>query len=229
MDDFALTPAERALFAALNRRGVRFIIIGMGAAVLQGAPVATQDLDVWFSQVEDEAIRRAAADAGGFWISGFGMQPPAFGGDDLARIDVVPTAHGLETFAIEHACSIEREIEGAKFRVLPLDRVIVSKRATGRLKDTAQLPVLEATLLARDEADQDSSIVPLTERQGLRDVVAGDGGGGVEVRDGAGDAEDAFVGAGAQLEASAAPARRSRASAVGAPSSRRRRPLRALL
>ena len=47
MDDFALTPAERALFRALQQRGVRFLIIGMGAAVLQGAPVATPALDLW--------------------------------------------------------------------------------------------------------------------------------------------------------------------------------------
>jgi hypothetical protein len=151
VDDFALTPAERALFVALNRRGVPFIIIGLGAAVLQGAPVATQDLDIWFSRVEDEAIRQAATDAGGFWVSGFGMQPPAFGGDDLSRIDVVLTAHGLDAFAVEYAKAIEREIEGITLRVLPLDRVIASKRATGRLKDAAVLPALEATLLARDD------------------------------------------------------------------------------
>ena len=150
MDDFALTPAERALFDALTRRGVPFLIVGMGAAVLEGAPIATQDLDVWFAQVDDEAIRRAAADAGGFWISGFGMQPPAFGGDGLARIDVVLTAHGLEAFAVEYARAIEREIEGVTLRILPLDRVVASKRATGRAKDIAQLPVLEATPLAND-------------------------------------------------------------------------------
>jgi hypothetical protein len=45
VDDFALTPAERALFAALRSRGVKFLVIGMGAAVLEGAPVATQDID----------------------------------------------------------------------------------------------------------------------------------------------------------------------------------------
>jgi hypothetical protein len=156
VDDFALTPAERELFEALNRRGVHFIIIGMGAAVLQGAPVATQDLDVWFSRVEDEAIRKAAADAGGFWISGFGMQPPAFGGDDFTRIDIVLTAHGLDAFAIEYAGTIEREIEGVTLRILPLDRVLASKRATGRAKDTAQIPILEATLLARDESNSES-------------------------------------------------------------------------
>ena len=38
MDDFALTPAERAFFQALNRRSARFLVIGMGAAVLEGAP-----------------------------------------------------------------------------------------------------------------------------------------------------------------------------------------------
>ncbi len=151
MEDFALTPAERALFEALNRRSVPFIIIGMAAAVLEGAPIATQDLDVWFARVDDERIRLAAADAGGFWISGFGMQPPAFGGDGLARIDVVLTAHGLETFEIEYLGAIERDIEGIALRVLPLDRIIASKRATGRAKDAAQIPALEATLLARGE------------------------------------------------------------------------------
>jgi len=44
-------------------------------------------------------------------------------------------------------------VDGTALRVLPLDRVIASKRATGRLKDTAQLPALEATLLARDKTD----------------------------------------------------------------------------
>jgi hypothetical protein len=35
VDDFALTPAERRLFSALRARGVRFLIVGLGAAVLE--------------------------------------------------------------------------------------------------------------------------------------------------------------------------------------------------
>jgi hypothetical protein len=151
VDDFALTPAERSLFQALNRRGIPFMVIGMGAAVLEGAPLATQDLDVWFERVDDERLPLAAADAGGFWISGFGMQPPAFGGDGLQRVDVVLTAHGLDRFSVEYERAIEREVEGVVLRVLPLERVIASKRATNRPKDAAQLPALEATLLARRE------------------------------------------------------------------------------
>jgi hypothetical protein len=149
VDDFALTPAERRLFDALNRRGVRFMVIGLGAALLEGAPVATQDLDVWFEPAVDLRIPEAAADAGGFWISGFGAQPPAFGGAGLERIDVVLTAHGLDAFPVEYDRSIVHDVDAVRLRVLPLDRIIATKRATGRAKDLAQLPALEATLLAR--------------------------------------------------------------------------------
>ena len=46
MDAFALTPAERALFRALSHREIRYLVIGLGAALLEGAPVSTQDLDI---------------------------------------------------------------------------------------------------------------------------------------------------------------------------------------
>ena len=152
VEDFALTAAERRLFQALDERGVRFLVIGLSAAVLEGAPVATQDVDIWLERI-DERVAQAAADASGFWISGFGVQPPAFGGPDLDRIDVVLTAHGLNDFATEYEGSVVREVDGIQLRVLPLERVIASKRVTNRPKDVAALPVLEATMAARTESD----------------------------------------------------------------------------
>jgi hypothetical protein len=149
VDDFALTPAERRLFGALGARGVRFLIIGLGAAVLEGAPVSTQDLDVWPERIDDPRLALAAADAGGFWIPSFGLHPPTFGGAGLARIDVVLTAHGLEAFDTEYLASVEYEVDGVVLRVLPLERVLASKRATNRPKDVAAIPALEATLLAK--------------------------------------------------------------------------------
>ena len=110
VEDFVLTPAERALFGALQARGVRFIVVGMSAAVPEGAPVATQAIDVWFERVDDEQIREAAKESGGFWISGFGMQPPSFGGAGLDRIDVVLTVHGLDDFATEYPRTFEAPI-----------------------------------------------------------------------------------------------------------------------
>jgi hypothetical protein len=149
VDGFALTPAEQALFRALAARRVRFVIVGLGAAVLEGAPLATQDLDVWFERFDDPAIRLAALDAGGFFISGFGMQPPAFGGPGFERVDVVLSAHGLESFQHEFEGARDLEVDGVVLRVLPLERVIASKRALGRPKDLAAMPALEATLAAK--------------------------------------------------------------------------------
>jgi hypothetical protein len=151
VDDFALTLAERRLFEALNTRGVRYLLVGMGAALLEGAPVATQDLDVWFERADDKRIPQAARDAGGFWIAGFGLQPPAFGGAGLERVDVVLTMHGLDAFADEYERAVLRTIEGVTLRALSLERIIATKRATRRVKDLAQLPALEATLLARQQ------------------------------------------------------------------------------
>lgn len=114
MDDFALTPAERALLAAFNQRGVRYLVIGLGAAVLQGAPVSTQDLDLWLER------------------------------------DIVLTTHGLDDFDSEYARAVDHLIDGIPVKVLPLERIIASKRSTNRPKDIAALPALEATLRARD-------------------------------------------------------------------------------
>jgi hypothetical protein len=148
--EFALVDSERRLLQALADRGVRFMVVGLGAALIEGAPVATLDLDLWLEHIDDPRVVAAASDAGGFWISGFGVQPPAFGGTGLERLDVVLTLHGLGPFDEEYSRSVERDVDGLHLRVLPLDRVIASKRATNRLKDRAALPALEATLLARD-------------------------------------------------------------------------------
>ena len=153
MEGFALTPAEQALFRALAKRRVRCVIVGLGAALLEGASVATQVLDVWFERFDDPAVRLAAQDAGGFFISGFGMQPPAFGGQGLERLDIVLTAHGLDSFETEFDRAHEFEVDGVALRVLPLERIIASKRATGRPKDLAAMPALEAAVAAKNSRD----------------------------------------------------------------------------
>jgi hypothetical protein len=115
-------------------------VVGLGAALIEGAPVATLDLDLWLERIDDPRIPQAAAEAGGFWVAGFGLQPPSFGGQALDRLDVVLTLHGLGTFDDEYARSLERVIDGLPLRVLPLDRVVASKRATNRLKTEPSSP-----------------------------------------------------------------------------------------
>ena len=149
MFELVLTPAERALLEALNALGVRYLIVGMGAALIEGAPGTTQDLDLWFERIDEAQLRQAAAEAGGLYTSGFGLQPPAFGGEGLDRLDLVLTASGLESFEAEFRRAHDYELDGVRVRVLPLERVIVSKRAAKRPKDSAQLPILEAALAVR--------------------------------------------------------------------------------
>lgn len=155
MDVSVLTPAERRLFIALNQHEVRYLVIGLSAAVLQGAPVTTQDLGVWFDVPGSDTVKKAVADAGGFWVPAFGMQPPAIGGDGLERIDVVLTAHGLDDFDSEYGRAATRQIDDLAIKVLPLERIIASKRSANRPKDRAALPALEATLQARRERSSD--------------------------------------------------------------------------
>jgi hypothetical protein len=150
VSELTLTPAERALLDGLRALGVRYLIVGMGAALLEGAPGTTQDLDLWFGPIDPVKVGEAARKAGGFYTAGFGMQPPAIGGEGLDRVDVVSSASGLGSFEDEYDAAQEYELDGLRVRVLPLARVIASKRAANRPKDVAQLPILEAALAAKE-------------------------------------------------------------------------------
>lgn len=52
VSEFVLTPAERVLLQALEALGVRYLLVGMGAALIEGAHGTTQDLDLWFGRVD---------------------------------------------------------------------------------------------------------------------------------------------------------------------------------
>ncbi|MEI8313458.1 MAG: hypothetical protein WCH98_22130 [Verrucomicrobiota bacterium] len=94
---------------ALEAEEIRSILIGMMAAVEQGAPT--------FYELRDGT-----------------------------QINVVFEPVGLRSFATEFkTCRVSR-VEGFPMRVLPLSRVIASKRKAARDKDLAVLPILDRTL-----------------------------------------------------------------------------------
>ncbi len=155
MDAFVLTEAERKFLGELETRGVRFMVVGLTAAGLQGANTTTVDIDLWFESTGDPNIREAATAAGGLWVSGFGMMPATLGGSLGDRFDVVLLMSGLESFEVEYARAIIITVEGVRFRALPLDRVLASKRAANRPKDRAVVPALEEALAALEEDSDD--------------------------------------------------------------------------
>ncbi len=148
MDAYVLTDAERRFLSELVERGVRFMIVGLTAASLQGANTTTVDIDLWFENKADPGIGEAAKVAGGIWISGFGMMPASIGGPLGDRLDVVLQMSGLGSFEQELARSRAVTVEGVTVRVLALDRILASKRAANRPKDLAAIPALEEALAA---------------------------------------------------------------------------------
>jgi hypothetical protein len=137
------TEKEQAFLRELVRERVDFMIVGLAAAALQGAPAVTQDIDLWFKDLADPHLREALKRVGGVYIPPTAATPPMLGGKNVALFDIVVTMHGLEGFDREIENAIEVEIGGTKLKVLSLERIIASKKATNREKDRLVLPVLE--------------------------------------------------------------------------------------
>ena len=73
-------------------------------------------------------------------------------GEGLDRIDVVTHCQGLKSFNAEYAKAVNLSVGDFSIKILPLERVIASKRAAGRPKDKAVLESLRAALVARRAA-----------------------------------------------------------------------------
>lgn len=137
---------EAAFLRELVRQRVDFMIVGLAAAALQGAPVVTQDVDLWFRNLSHPGIRKALKKVGGSYIPSVAMNPPMFAGDAVNLFDVVAHMHGLQDFDKERANTIQVPLGRVKVRVLTLERIIKSKRAAGRPKDKLALRVLSDAL-----------------------------------------------------------------------------------
>ncbi len=138
------TEKELAFLRALVRLRVEFMIVGLSAAALQGAPAVTQDIDLWFKDLADPKLKTALERVGGVYVAQTASTPPMLAGRSVALFDVVVRMDGLKDFDEELAMSVQVAIGGAKVRVLSLERIIASKRAANRDKDRLILPVLEA-------------------------------------------------------------------------------------
>lgn len=122
------------------------MVVGLSAAVLQGAPVSTQDVDLWFDDLSDPKLQSAIKAVGGTFIPSFDLHPPMITGKSLELIDLVTTVHGIKKFSTEYKNATKLRLGSLTVRVLPLDRIIQSKRYLGRPKDMAVLPVLRDVL-----------------------------------------------------------------------------------
>jgi hypothetical protein len=140
------TRKEISFLRELEKQGVEFIIVGAAAAALQGAPIVTQDIDLWFKDLKDPGIKAALAKIGGAFVPTVGLRPPTFAGEAVELFDIVLTMHGLGPFDEEMRHSILVDLGHVSVRILALDRIIKSKETVGRPKDILTLPVLRDAL-----------------------------------------------------------------------------------
>jgi len=145
-DSLIFGEKEVAFLTELVRQRVEFMIVGLAGAALQGAPVVTQDVDLWFRELSDPGIQKALKKVRGAYVPPTMGNPPAFAGRGIELFDIVVHMNGLGAFDEEREHTIKVPLGRTKVLVLALDRIIVSKKATGRKKDKLVLGVLSDTL-----------------------------------------------------------------------------------
>ena len=141
-----LNESELRFLRALLRRKVRFMVVGLSAAALQGAPVVTQDVDLWFEDLSDPRIAEALREVDAAYVPPSILNPPMFAGGGVELFDIVLTMHGLGTFSKEIRNCVEVALGRHRLKVLQMDRILTSKRAANRPKDRLVIPVLEDSL-----------------------------------------------------------------------------------
>ena len=146
------------LLAALEQCGLEAIVVGSVAAVLQGAPVMTQDLDLL---IRDTPLNRKKLDKLGALL-GRGKpvrvselsEAVSLLGEETPLDFLFDSLPGGLTFASLRARSVQIPVGKRTARVALLEDVIRSKEAAGRLKDKAQLPILRDTLRVRNALEE---------------------------------------------------------------------------
>ena len=139
------------LFEALEREGILFLIVGMGAAVIQGAATVTRDLDIWIGLPWRQYMRVInLCDQ----LDATLHSPSAviLKGEHLVNFLYVVT--GLKTFAYEYRRAVEVEWLGMKVKMLPIERIIESKKAIQRPKDMVHIVELETLLKSLRSGDK---------------------------------------------------------------------------
>jgi hypothetical protein len=149
-----------AIIHTLNEHGVDFIVVGGVAAVLEGAPISTFDLDVVHSRTADNVERLVGALAA--LDAHYRLQPerrirPAAShllsaGHQLLMtrhgpldiLGMIGRSHGYEEL-LEHVNEMEAGTN-LPIRVLKLAKLIEVKSETAGEKDLATLPILRKTL-----------------------------------------------------------------------------------
>ena len=132
---------------ALEAEDLRFMLIGMSAAIVQGVMETTLDVDLWmdlpprqYMRVQNIASRTGAT---------MGANTVAYLEDGTPVNFVFGEVAGLGSFANEFRHTRRLKFRGRRIRVLKLERILKSKEAIRRDKDLAHITHIRNLLRCR--------------------------------------------------------------------------------
>jgi len=158
----------QALLAKLCDAGVEFIIVGGAAAVMQGAPITTNDLDIVHRRTPEnvtrllEVLRRIDATMR-YDFAHRGLRPTAEMLAGRGQINLSTSLGPLDPLCqLDEGKGYDELLphsepvmdQGRLLRVLNLPMLIAVKTKAGRPKDRLVLPILIATMQEREKAKQ---------------------------------------------------------------------------
>jgi hypothetical protein len=140
-----LSPLAR-LMGALGQEKIKFLLIGMSAAIVQGVPGSTLDVDLWINLPERQYMRpmKVALAQGAQMLRNTVLQL-----SDDTLVNFVYSVTGLGSFADEYSKAVKLPFHGLTIAALSLERVRKSKLAIGRPKDLVHVQQIESTLKIR--------------------------------------------------------------------------------
>jgi hypothetical protein len=144
-------PDFEEFIAALNARGVRYLVVGAYALAFHAKPRATKDLDVYVDPVPANARRLRAA-----LVDFFGGAPPGYADSDFldpesvlqlgvapVRIDILARVSGLESFPSAWRRRAEGSLGSVTAHYVGFEDLVRSKKAANRTQDKADLEALD--------------------------------------------------------------------------------------
>lgn len=123
----------------------------MSAAVLQGVPVVTHDVDLWIDLPARQYMRaiNVAVGQGAQMVRNTVVEL----GDGML-VNFIYEVTGLGGFAAELRKAHKLEFHGCEIPVMPLESIRTSKAAVMRDKDPAHIQYIDQTLRLRKKAKQ---------------------------------------------------------------------------
>ncbi len=136
-------PALVRLVGALRAEKIRFQLIGMSAAVLQGVPVVTHDVDLWIDLPTRQYMTpiNIAVRQGAIMVRNTVVEL-----SDGMLVNFIYAVDGLASFTTELEKARLMKFHGCDIPVMPLESIRKSKAAAMRDKDPVHIYLIDRTL-----------------------------------------------------------------------------------